>query len=309
MTDTESGLVTIAHGGECVVEAPGGELIRCGLRRRGGARPVCGDRVAWRRTAPGEGVIECVEPRRTLIERGDFRGRPRALAANVDRMVVVVADPPGVDPALIDRYLVLARHIGLDAVLWLNKADRLEPDAAGALVHALQEYGELVAGTGAGSAHRGDGLADLRGFLAGRCGILVGHSGVGKSSLVNALLPDLELRIGELSATSGQGRHTTSATTLFRLPDGGSLIDSPGVRTLRLDHLPTAAVLAGFPEISAQIGHCRFRDCRHQRDAGCAVLAAAGDGRISARRLASFRRLLAEAEEGRDQSRGVRRRT
>jgi ribosome biogenesis GTPase len=294
---TRAGLVTVAHGSECVVEA-GDELIRCRLRRRRGARPVCGDRVRWQPTAPGEGVIEAIEPRRSLIERGDFRGRPRPLAANVDRMVIVLAEPPGVEPLLLDRYLVLARHMGIPASAWLNKVDRLTP-AAGARLHALLDaYRPQLADIGEGSAHRGEGLDELKRRLADHCAILVGLSGVGKSSLVNALVPDLALRIGALSAASGQGRHTTTTTTLFRLPGGGCLIDSPGVRTLRLDHLPADAVHAGFPEIQAELGHCRFRDCRHQRDAGCAVLAALEAGRITPERLESWRGLLEETAGG-----------
>lgn len=291
------GLITVAHGSECVVEAEQ-VLVRCRLRRRSEQRPVCGDRVRWRPTTPGEGVIEAIEPRRSLIERGDFRGRPRPLAANVDRMVIVLADPPGIEPLLIDRYLVLARHIGIPAAIWLNKIDRLTAAARTALRRQLESYRPLVADIGEGSAHRGEGLDELRRSLAGRCAILVGHSGVGKSSLANELIPDLALRIGALSTASGQGRHTTAATTLFHLPGDGSLIDSPGVRTLRLDHLPVESVLAGFPEIRAEIGHCRFRDCRHDRDAGCAVLAAVDAGRITRERLGSWRRLMAEAKGG-----------
>ncbi len=292
--DTRSGLITVAHGNECGGEAEQA-LVRCRLRRQGGERPVCGDRVQWRSTALGEGVIEAVEPRRSLIERGDFRGRPRPLAANVDRMVIVLADPPGVEPILIDRYLVLARHIGIPAAIWLNKMDRPAPPARAALRHRIEAYAPLLAAIGQGSAHAGEGLDELRHSLAGRCAILVGHSGVGKSSLLNALIPDLALRIGELSATSGRGRHTTTATTLFHLAGGGTLIDSPGVRTLRLDHLPAESVLAASPETRAEVGHCRFRDCRHDRDAGCAVLAPAPAGRITRDRLDSWRRLMAEA--------------
>ncbi len=290
-----AGRVAVAYGREVVVEEEHGALLRCLMRGRRGPRPVCGDRVEYRRTE-GNGIIERVLPRETVIERGDFRGRPRALAANVDLMGVVLAEPPGVDTLLLDRYLVLARHAGLAVALVVNKCDRLPPEARERIAAALSYRGELH---GAPlhwvSARENSGLDALAAELAGRTAILVGGSGVGKSSLINALIPDLALRIGALSEVSGQGRHTTTATTLFRLAGGGALIDSPGVRTLRLDHLPPASVLAGFPEIARYMPECRFNDCRHDREPGCAVRAAAARGAIAADRLRHFHTLLAEA--------------
>lgn len=290
----QSGRVIVAYGAECIVEGESGALVPCVLRRRGG-RPVCGDRVEWHPTADGSGVIERILRRDSLIERGDFRGRPRPLAANVDRMIVVAAVEPGIDSRLIDRYLVLAHHLSLWASLWINKADRLGEQQRATVLAGLETYRSLGIPVTLGSAHEGEGLDELRETLAGHCGILVGHSGAGKSSLVNALIPDLALRIGALSQTSGQGRHTTTATTLFHLPSGGDLIDSPGVRTLRLDHLPADVVLAGFPEIAHYRGQCRFRDCRHDTEPGCAIIAAVESGEITRERLDSLRYLLREA--------------
>ncbi|HKJ94395.1 MAG TPA: ribosome small subunit-dependent GTPase A [Gammaproteobacteria bacterium] len=288
------GRVIVSYGAECIVEDHTGGLVSCQLRRRGG-RPVCGDFVDWHVPSDGSGVIERIRPRHSLIERGDFRGRPRPLAANVDRMIVVAAVEPGIDNRLIDRYLVLARHLALNASLWINKADRLDVEQRQAVMDQLEIYRELDVPVTLGSAHRGDGIDQLRETLAGHCGILVGHSGAGKSSLVNALVPDLALRVGTLSRTGGQGRHTTTATTLFHLPTGGELIDSPGVRTLRLDHLPADVVTAGFPEIAQYLGQCRFRDCRHDTEPGCAINAAVERGAIRPERMESLRYLLAEA--------------
>lgn len=287
------GRVVVCYGAESIVEDGAGHLYRCHHRRRQG-QPLAGDRVEWRRTGDGTGVIESISLRHGVIERGDFRGRPRPTAANVDRMVVVVAPKPGVDRPLIDRYLVLAHYLEVEPLLWLNKADLLDGEALGATRRALAAYPSLGCPLLAGSAHGRYGLDELHDQLAGHVSILVGQSGVGKSSLVNALIPDLEVRIGALSAASGQGRHTTTATTLFHLPHGGDLIDSPGIRTLRLGHLSAPAVVAGFPEIAARARECRFADCRHRTEPGCAVRAALERREIDPARLANLRALLEE---------------
>ncbi|PWG64269.1 ribosome small subunit-dependent GTPase A [Sediminicurvatus halobius] len=295
MNGEQAGLVVASFGSDCIVEAADGRLLRCHLRRRGGrsARPVCGDRVVWRESG-GEGVVERIEPRVSVIERGDFRGRPRPLAANVTRLVVVLADPPGLDTRLLDRYLVLTHSLSLAALIFLNKADQLDTAGRARVTAALAPYEALGERILTGSAATGAGLAELRQALAEETVILVGQSGVGKSSLARALVPDLDVRTGTLSETSGQGRHTTSTTTLHPLPGGGCLIDSPGVRTLRLEHFPPEAITRGFPEITERAGQCRFRDCRHDREPGCAVRAALARGEIHPERLASWRSLLAK---------------
>ena len=290
------GRVLVCHGRHSVVEDATGALHRCDRRRRLEVPPLCGDRVLWRVTGEAEGVIESVQTRRTTLARGDYRNQARPTAANVDAMVVVLSPLPALDRALLDRYLVLARHLGLEALAWISKLDLLA-DADGALAE-LHGYPALGCGVQGGSSHDGRGLDALRAWLAGRVSVLVGASGVGKSSLVNALIPDLELRIGALSEASGLGRHTTTATTLFHLPGGGDLIDSPGIRALRLGHLDSAQIEAGFPEIAARAGQCQYRDCRHHVEPGCAVRAAAAAGEIDGDRLESFQRLLREQEEG-----------
>lgn len=295
MSDEQRGLVVASYGSDCIVETADGSLRRCHLRRRDGraGRPVCGDRVRWRPSG-GDGVIERIEPRQSVVERGDFRGRPRPLAANVSRLVVVLAEPPGIDTRLLDRYLVLARELALASLIFLNKSDQLPPPARRAVEAELAPYRELGEVMLSGSAASRAGLEGLRHALAGETVILVGQSGVGKSSLARALVPDLEVRTGALSEASGQGRHTTSTTTLHHLPGGGSLIDSPGVRTLRLEHFSPGAITRGFPEVAERAGGCRFRDCRHDREPGCAVQAALARGEIHPERLASWRSLIAK---------------
>ena len=297
MQQLNVGRVLVCHGAQSVVEDEAEGLHQCRQRRRLESRPLCGDRVLWRPTSPGEGVIEAVQPRSTLLTRGDFRNQPKATAANVDRMVVVLsAEAP--DRDLLDRYLALAVNLGIGALAWVNKLDLLSGSEVARLMEGLDLYPGLDCPVLGGSASQAIGLEALQAELAGHVAVLVGASGVGKSSLVNALVPDLDLRIGALSEASGLGRHTTTATTLFHLPGGGDLIDSPGIRALRLGHLSPGQIEIGFPEIARLRGDCQYRDCRHHVEPGCAVRAAAAAGAIDGHRLESFQRLLREQGEG-----------
>ncbi len=278
-----------------VVEDDAGETHHCLVRKRLG-RIVCGDRVRWRPTADGQGLVVDLAPRHNLLSRPDPSGRPRPLAANIDRVVIVVAPEPPFQPGLVDRYLVAVENLGSEALLLLNKTDLLSPEALAAQLRTLDAFRALGYDLIHLSAHQPASLPPLVAKLAGSTAILVGQSGVGKSSLVAALVPDLDIRIHQLSAASGQGRHTTTETTLYHLPDGGALIDSPGVRDFQLWHLDPAALVRGFREIAALAPHCRFRDCRHEGEPGCAVAEAARAGRISDRRLESYRALRRQRE-------------
>lgn len=288
-----TGLVIMSTADHCLVDDLGGGLHRCHLRGRRATRPVCGDRVRWTPGTP-EGLVDGIEPRRNLIERGDFRGRPRGLAANIDRLVIVVAPRPVPDSLLVDRYLVLGRALDIPVLLWCNKSD-LKASSTHPVLTMLQNRCERLGVTVlSGSAASGEGLMPLRDATRGEALILVGQSGVGKSSITQALIPALSLRIGEISATSGQGRHTTTETTLFHRADGGALIDSPGVRTLRLDHLGSEAVDQAYPEIVAAASACRFRDCRHAEEPDCGVRLGLANTTIETERFENWRRLRQE---------------
>ena len=291
MAETATGRVVVSYGTDCVVEDEAGQLWRCANRRKVG-RPYCGDYVEFSISGRDEGALEAIRPRHGLVARPNYRGELKPMAANVDQLVVVVATEPEFDLELVDRYLVLAQQLGVDAALWLNKLDLAAPARQRALQSELEPYRALGYPVLAGSLREGHGVAALRAQLQGRTSILVGQSGVGKSSVVQHLLPDLELRIGALSAASGLGRHTTTETTLYHLPEGGDLIDSPGIRALRLGHLSPEQIAEGFVELRDLLGGCRFSDCRHRSEPDCAVTAAVADGRISARRLASFQDIV-----------------
>ena len=289
-------MVERAHGRNCLVVCDDGRIYRCSSAR-GIGQPVCNDRVELQPDGGDDGRVSAILPRRNLIDRSDYRGRARPLAANVERLLVVVAPEPEPDPLLLDAYLVLARKHGLAPTLVLNKTDLCpQGTTAGDRLRAdLDDRRALGWDRLDVSAGRGAGLDSLRHCLHTGVGILVGQSGVGKSSLVNALFPDRAARTGQLSETSGQGRHTTTETTLYRSAPGdrsGGLIDSPGVRILRLGHLDDAEILAGFPDLTRWSDSCRYRNCSHQHEPDCGVRAAIDQGLCSQRRLDSLNRLL-----------------
>ena len=285
---TESGLVIARFGKRILVEDTQGRQLSCTLRRRV-EDPVAGDQVIWRRDGEA-GVIEALAPRSSVIQRPNSQGKLRPIAANLDRVLIVVAPEPEPSATLIDRYLVAAHHAGIEPVLVINKMDLLPP--SGALPDFINLYrglGYTVIETDRDSDPKG---ARLLPVISNATLVLVGQSGVGKSSIVKRLLPEEDIRIGSLSTQGNLGRHTTTTAALYHLPNGGQLVDSPGVREFHLNHLPRDTISGGFPEFATYLGSCRFRDCRHQNEAGCAVLQAAAQGRINAGRLASFHAIL-----------------
>lgn len=290
------GLVVTHSGRDLIVEDAQGGLHLCSARKKLG-RIVCGDRVQWQATAPGQGVVTVLEARTTLLARPDERGNERPLAANLDQLVVVCAPEPPLSEGLVDRYLVVAELIGVRALILVNKADLLAPAARAHLEERLAAFGALGYGVLLGSARDETQAATLAPHFNGHTSILVGQSGAGKSSLVRLLLPDVDIRIGRLSEASGLGRHTTTETTLYHLPGGGDLIDSPGVRDFQLWQATPADLQRGFRELAPYAGRCRFHNCRHLSEPGCAVAAAVESGDVDARRLASYRTLLQQALE------------
>jgi ribosome biogenesis GTPase len=289
------GLVIAHFGVQVEVEALDGELAgqvsRCHLRANLPAL-VTGDQVVWRAGNQGIGVIVAQLPRSTELCRPDSRGQLKPVAANVDLIVIVFAPLPEPHPNLIDRYLVAAEHAGITPLLLLNKADLIDAQNGPALEALLAVYRQLGYPLLEVSAHEGGGMQALQERLNGHVSVFVGQSGVGKSSLVNSLLPGVDLRVGPLSEVSGQGTHTTTTARLFHFPGGGKLIDSPGIREFGLGHVSRDDVEAGFIEFHELLGHCRFRDCKHDRDPGCALLKALEEGRIQQQRMNSYRHIL-----------------
>jgi ribosome biogenesis GTPase len=245
-------------------------------------------------TEGGAGVIVEVLPRKSLLARISSRGEPEPVAANLTQLVAVVAAVPAPDFGLCDRYLAAAVWTGLDACVVANKSD-LE-DEAGTLEGPLADYARIGYPVLRTSKRVAGGVEALRERLAGGTSVLVGQSGVGKSSLTNALVPGVAAAVDEVSRATESGRHTTTTSSLYTLPSGGELIDSPGVRDFSPPLPAPRDVAGGYREIAALAPGCRFRDCLHRREPGCQVAAAAGKS-VSGRRLESYRRLLALAEE------------
>jgi ribosome biogenesis GTPase len=216
----------------------------------------------------------------------------RPVAANIDQIVVVIASKPSFEYGMLDRYLVAAELIGAQPVIVVNKSDLLDHDSRNKLEARLEVYRRIGYALLFTSTHSTDGLRDLHQQLKAHTSVLVGQSGVGKSSLANTLLPELDIRIGSLSQVTGLGRHTTTVTMLYHLPDGGDLIDSPGVRDFNLIKVPAADLELGFREFRPYLGQCRFHNCRHASEPGCAIQAAAREGQIVARRLESYCKLV-----------------
>jgi len=286
-----AGRVVASHGRDAVIVDETGRRIHCRLQGRRLA-VVCGDRVRWSpaRTEGGAGLVVELLPRSSLLARINARGEAEPVAANLTQLVAVVAPRPAPDFGLCDRYLAAAEWNGLAACIVANKSDLA--DGANALLPSLTDYARIGYPVVHASKRLADGVDALRARLAGATSALVGQSGVGKSSLTNCLVPGVEAAVDEVSRASESGRHTTSTASLYALPTGGELVDSPGVRDFSPPLPAPREVAGGYREIAALAGNCRFRDCLHRREPGCAVASAATTGGVSPRRLESYRRLL-----------------
>ena len=288
----QRGLVVAHYGAQLDVEPVNGsgDIRRCHLRAN--LPPlVTGDNIIWRAVKGDEeaGVVVALDNRRNLLSRPDSKGQLKPVAANIDYIVLVIAPLPTPHANLIDRYLVAAEAIGIEPVILLNKTD-LAIDSAlkSSLDDMLAVYERIGYKTLKASTLSEAGLASLQGVLDKKTSIFVGQSGVGKSSLVNALLPGTNIRVGALSDVTNKGTHTTTAAKRFNFPTGGSLIDSPGIREFGLWHMQADEVISGFREFRPFLGHCRFRDCQHKTEPGCALQQALADGDILAKRLRSY---------------------
>ncbi len=298
--EEQNGLV-IAHFGVLIeVEALDGEqagqVFRCN-RRSNLPALVTGDRVVWRPGNQQNGVIVALLPRHSELCRPDMRGQLKPVAANIDQIVIVFAPLPHPHANLIDRYLIAAEHAGIRPLLLLNKADLLDEHNSAHIDRLLATYRQLDYPLLEVSAQDGAGMDELRQRLDDRVSVFVGQSGVGKSSLVNSLLPGIDTRVGALSEQTGKGTHTTTTARLFHFPNGGELVDSPGIREFGLGHVSRQTIEEGFIEFRPLLGHCRFRDCKHDREPGCALLAALADGRIQEQRMHSYRHIIASLPE------------
>lgn len=290
----QKGVVLSHFGQQLDIEALEGELqgqvFRC--HQRSNLDPlVTGDNVIWRQGEP-TGVVVAGLPRDSVLRRPDRLGQPRPVAANIDKVLIVIAPKPQPFANLIDRYLVAAENVPLHPLIVLNKVDLLDGGGRADLEEMLALYEAISYPVLRVSSKTGEGLDALKAALKDGTSIFVGQSGVGKSALINALLPGVDTLEGALSEAGDKGRHTTTSARLFHFPEGGDLIDSPGIREFGLGHLEPRALLEGFVEFRPFLGRCRFRDCRHEGEPGCRLRQAEEEGAIDPRRMESYRQIL-----------------
>jgi ribosome biogenesis GTPase len=283
-----AGRVIAAHGRHFLVHTPAGDF-RCVTRGRK-SDVVCGDVVAITPTSPDQGVIDSIGPRASHFRRADAY-RSKAIAANVTQVAIVVAPRPSWSEELLQRCLVAAGNQHLPAVIVANKADLAEHADMLSRLSAYERLGYAVVPLSA----RAD-VQPLRRLLKNHVTLLVGQSGMGKSTIIHALFPQADVSIEAFSEALDSGRHTTTHSRLYALDETSAIIDSPGLQEFALSHLAQADIEAAMPDFRPYRGQCRFRNCRHQQEPGCALHQAVAAGQVGPGRLAFFQRLLKENE-------------
>lgn len=293
MTDIEQrkGTVIAAYRHHTLIKDLDNNLFKCQQRKAVG-QVVCGDVVLWQPENTETGVITSVETRHSILQRPDINNNLRIIASNIDQVFIVVAHKPELNEGLIDRYLVAAENSNLKPIIILNKIDLFEKKEFSDLKQRLKLYQDIGYTVLYTSAKQENGLDSLIKLLEDNNNIFVGQSGVGKTSLINTLLKS-NARIGEISEATGKGKHTTTTAYLYPLENTqGHIIDSPGVREFGLVKLSADDVFYGFTEFKPYIGYCKFRNCAHKNEPGCALLAALDDKKITQQRWESCKRII-----------------
>ena len=283
---SKTGLIIARYKRHARVEIASNESYLCQFKSRS-LNPVVGDKVTWHKESKDIGTIEFINTRSSELKRINSKGKPETIAANLTQLVIVIAETPTPDWFLLDRYLVAAELAYLQATIIFNKVDLTK--TLPSTYHSYENLGYPISTT---SAHTGIGIPAFSENMISQRSVVIGQSGVGKSSLINVLMDDNIQKTGNLSKKSNLGKHTTTTATLHRLPNGGELIDSPGVR----DYAPyiekNQQIQQGFCEFSALSQNCRFSNCKHLAEPDCAIKIAVDDGKITSKRYRSYKQLF-----------------
>lgn len=299
-----NGRVISRFGKQAIVETSDAQRVqhKCYIRRTIKS-VVCGDNVVFRPSTTQEdrdrGIIEIVVDRKSTLSRPDYYDGVKPIAANIDQIIVVSSIAPALSTHIIDRYLVACEHAEIEPVLVINKVELLDDDALKQVQNELAVYTQIGYQVVMASCVTQEGLDELSSVLKDKVNVLVGQSGVGKSSLINQLLPDSKEVVGEISGNSGLGQHTTTAAKLIPFSLGGELIDSPGVREFGLWHLPVDEITQGFIEFREYLGGCKFTDCTHKGDPGCLIREAVENKKIDALRYQSYLKIVESLDQNR----------
>ncbi|MCL9644276.1 small ribosomal subunit biogenesis GTPase RsgA [Rahnella bonaserana] len=298
--EPQDGVVISRFGMHADVEAADGSQHRCNIRRTIRSL-VTGDRVVWRagENTSVKGIVEAVHERTSVLTRPDFYDGVKPIAANIDQIVIVSAILPELSLNIIDRYLVACETVEVEPLIVLNKIDLLDDEGRKFVQGMMDIYRNINYRVLEVSSQTGEGMPEFEKALTDRISIFAGQSGVGKSSLLNALLPpdEKQILVNEVSDNSGLGQHTTTAARLYHFQHGGDVIDSPGVREFGLWHLAPEQITQGFVEFRPFLGYCKFRDCKHGSDPGCAIRDAVDRGEIAEERFDNYHRILESMED------------
>ena len=291
-TIINTGRVITRFGAELLVENPLSKPshqqapIRCTAKRKFDTI-VCGDTITWHHNPHGNASVDDLLPRKNALTRPGYRGRPRTIAANIDQLVIVNSWLPETSWDLVDRYLIAAQQLEAEAIILMNKSDLAKEHASDEDWQAMDTYRKIGYPVLEVNALSGEGIDQLQSLMKDKTSIFSGRSGVGKSSIANIILPNSDILVNAIS-DSGEGKHTTTTATLYALDNGGYLIDSPGVRDYALGDISPENLSSGYIEFADYKNQCRFNNCTHDHEPGCAIRQAVADKKIALERYQRY---------------------